>query len=90
MALAVIDVEILIQPDGEPRKGRIDPQASVAAARKGILQKAKPGADPEQYDLAVVARGRNPHLASIGIAQDDMILLVPKEDLRPDPFELVE
>ena len=85
----VIVVDVIVLPDRTPRKGRIDPSATLESAKKGILQKANPEANPADYDIAVIPRHRNPPLSTIGIAANDLIIISPRDELGPELFQFV-
>jgi hypothetical protein len=78
-------IQVTVRVGKDQRSAKVDPNASLAATKRSILATMASGANPEDYDIVVVPRNRNPPLGSIGIQEGDLILVSLREDVQGDP-----
>jgi hypothetical protein len=84
------DVDIMVWPDRQIRRGRIEPTASLQKAKKDILGALRKGESPDDYGIAIAPVNRNPALNSVGIQAHDLVILFLRDDMAPPAFVLTD
>lgn len=80
----MVEVTILL-PGGARKTGRLDPEASFDYMKEAIIEAHLSGEDPDDYEIAIIPKGRNT-AAGYKIGSGDVIHILRARSVKPPAY----